>query len=647
MKLLISPTLALLFQHVIGASGTETSRQFVPGNCTVLKTDTTFPTLAQWQSALPGVLPRKVNWLGTARPDYRYIPKSASDVEKAVQFVTKHNLRISIINTGHDYQGRNDASSGLSLDVSQLRGVTVTSNFIPTSEGAKSPVPGQPVALVSNLHAPGKQSAATFGVGVVGSELNRALKASKLFAVSGGAATVSVAGGWGQSGGHSFVSHLYGIGVDQFLEFKVVTADGKLKVANSKTNPDLFWALRGGGGGAWGVVTEATVKVYPSPPTVLYLVAINSSTATLNSYLNRTDGKDAAGLYDAIAYLGSQFPSMVDKGTGGIFLTTPYGFMGGSIFVGENATEAYAKSIWEPVLNKMKTFPGMDRWVASISVYPMYQDFFTTMWPGVGKTTGGSGTGESLTNATTGVSARYGNLFKLFVDKGMVRERDLREHLSFIPTERQSKRSPQAPSDWTPYTTTGDYSPPNAHGKFPMDNILLDRKHLEGLPSAPFQVKRAFASRHIIEIVSGPATHAKGNDTSVVPAWRKAYISCYSPYYPPYASADTLRGYAPDAGAYVNEAYYGAKNWKNAFWGTNYPKLSEIKSKWDVNNTFWVTPGVNADHMEVRDGRVCQALPGSAEKLNGIVPTSDNPNGIDLMANLRDFMGLGVPYRGQ
>jgi FAD/FMN-containing dehydrogenase len=45
------------------------------------------------------------------------------------------------------------------------------------------------------------------------------------------------------------------------LEYKIVTADGKLNVANSVINPELFWALRGGGAGTWGVVVEATYKV--------------------------------------------------------------------------------------------------------------------------------------------------------------------------------------------------------------------------------------------------------------------------------------------------------------------------------------------------------------------------------------------------
>jgi FAD/FMN-containing dehydrogenase len=62
----------------------------------------------------------------------------------------------------------------------------------------------------------------------------------------------------------------YGLGADNMLEFKVITADGSLTVANAVSNPDLFWALRGGGAGTWGVVVEATMKAYPAPTIIPY-----------------------------------------------------------------------------------------------------------------------------------------------------------------------------------------------------------------------------------------------------------------------------------------------------------------------------------------------------------------------------------------
>ena len=55
------------------------------------------------------------------------------------------------------------------------------------------------------------------------------------------------------------------MGVDRVHQFRVVTPDGVLRVANACQNTDLFWALRGGGGGTFGVVMEASIEVVPHP----------------------------------------------------------------------------------------------------------------------------------------------------------------------------------------------------------------------------------------------------------------------------------------------------------------------------------------------------------------------------------------------
>jgi hypothetical protein len=60
-----------------------------------------------------------------------------------------------------------------------------------------------------------------------------------------------------------------------------------------------------------------------------------------------------------------------------------------------------------------------------------------------------------------------------------------------------------------------------------------------------------------------------------------------------------------------------------------------------------VTPGINADLMEVRDGRVCTPSPGYAERLGNIAPQGDNQNAVNILANVNDFFGVIVPYRGQ
>jgi hypothetical protein len=89
-----------------------------------------------------------------------------------------------------------------------------------------------------------------------------------------------IAGGWSQAGGHAWLSSEHGLGADNIMEYKVVTADGNLTIANEVSNTGLFWALRGGGAGTWGAVVEATMKAYPTPKTISYMFWMNTTEYT-------------------------------------------------------------------------------------------------------------------------------------------------------------------------------------------------------------------------------------------------------------------------------------------------------------------------------------------------------------------------------
>ena len=98
--------------------------------------------------------------------------------------------------------------------------------------------------------------------------------------VGGNAQSVSAAGGYMQGGGHGANSPLHGLAVDNLLEADVVTADGNLLTVNKCWNTDLFWAIRGGGGGTFGIVTRAVYKAHDKEPNYFQqmgtLVANNS-----------------------------------------------------------------------------------------------------------------------------------------------------------------------------------------------------------------------------------------------------------------------------------------------------------------------------------------------------------------------------------
>lgn len=76
--------------------------------------------------------------------------------------------------------------------------------------------------------------------------------------------TVGIAG-WSLGGGHGPFGNLYGLGVDNVLEIELVGPNGTVMIANSTSNPELFWAMRGGGGSTWGVVTAFTIRAHRLP----------------------------------------------------------------------------------------------------------------------------------------------------------------------------------------------------------------------------------------------------------------------------------------------------------------------------------------------------------------------------------------------
>src|ERR1700712_427523 len=75
-----------------------------------------------------------------------------------------------------------------------------------------------------------------------------------------------------------------------------------------------------------------------------------------------------------------------------------------------------------------------------------------------------------------------------------------------------------------------------------------------------------------------------------------------------------------------NQAWVENPNWKQDFWGANYERLSQLKEKWDPNMLFYVTPGINADHMVSKDGRLCKNTGPPIRTPSNMAPVGDNRN---------------------
>ncbi|KAJ0423136.1 hypothetical protein BJY00DRAFT_299751 [Aspergillus carlsbadensis] len=187
---------------------------------------------------------------------YAAVVESAEQVQIAVQFARDRRLRLVVKNTGHDLGGRSSAPGSFQIATHRLKQIDYTEDFRPVGSGSKN-------NNDRNDHALQVGPAVTLGAGVLGGELYEAAAAGGYTAIAGLCSTVGVAGGFIQGGGISILSPMLGMASDNAVQFTVVTAEGEIVVANEYMHSDLFWALRGGGGGSFGVVISVTVRVYP------------------------------------------------------------------------------------------------------------------------------------------------------------------------------------------------------------------------------------------------------------------------------------------------------------------------------------------------------------------------------------------------
>ncbi|KAJ5662168.1 FAD-linked oxidoreductase sor8 [Penicillium maclennaniae] len=158
-----------------------------------------------------------------------------------LRFTNKHNIRIVVRNTGHDYLGKSTAPGAVALWTHHLKDTQHLE--------------------YSSAHYNG--SAMRLGAGIQGFDAMAAAHAQDKVVVTGNCESVGIAGGYTQGGGHGQLASQFGLAADQALEWEVVTADGKLLTASPTENADLYWALSGGGGGTYAVVLSVTVKAYP------------------------------------------------------------------------------------------------------------------------------------------------------------------------------------------------------------------------------------------------------------------------------------------------------------------------------------------------------------------------------------------------
>jgi FAD/FMN-containing dehydrogenase len=283
-------------------------------------------------------------------PYYVVNATSVAQIQLSINLARNLDLRLVIKNTGHDFAGKSAGEGALSIWTHNLKGL----EYIPKYSSSSSSYTGPAFKM---------------GSGVQTSDLYAAAKKNGVTVVGGEGETVGVAGGYIQGGGHSPLGSVYGLGSDQALAFQVVTADGRFVTASEGENTDLFWALRGGGGGTFGVVTSVTVKAYPKIG-----VTVSNFTLTTGDHL------DSETFWQAMRLFWDRFPDLADAGAYSyfrIYATGPDAFyFGMTPFFTPNMTVDEHNALLQPWIDCLSALNVSLTWVSR----PTYYDDFYDAW---------------------------------------------------------------------------------------------------------------------------------------------------------------------------------------------------------------------------------------------------------------------------
>ncbi|PBK71142.1 FAD-binding domain-containing protein [Armillaria solidipes] len=443
-------------------------------------------------------------------PLYAILAESVEDVQIGVAFSSAHNLRLAVKASGHDYLGRSTAQNSLLISTHKFQNITFAENFTVSGHNGGSAV--------------------TVGSGVPLNTLYQAAKEQGKILVGAVAATVVAAGGYIQGGGHSALSPLLGLAADNVLEFEVVTADSTYLKVNEEEHADLFWALRGGGAGSWGVVVSATFRTFPTFNATISLVSMIANDTVATGSIIATHAKHIFDWDDL--YMGQYF------------------------YVYENTTaDAY-------MLTFASYFPRISSDEASAALKPFLDDAEV-----FGQIVGQQFNEVNINDGVTVVDDVVGS--NAVLGSRLIPASAYRDH---------------------PETFGHVYTQLFDAGAAVVVGLLVagGRNQNAYIDSAIHPAWRT-AKTHIVLINGWEDSTSLSNISSIQNTFKDTQLPI-------------LEQIAGSSGAaYSNEGDTLEEDFKTTFFGPNYPRLEDIKRRYDPKDMFIVAAGVGSDRWD-KDG---------------------------------------------
>ncbi|KAF3044483.1 hypothetical protein E8E11_002449 [Didymella keratinophila] len=448
--------------------------------------------------------------------EYAVKISTVAQIQLAVNLARSLNLRLTIRNTGHDYNGRSVGKGALSIWTHGLKEIQYVENYESLNYSG-------PVFKV--------------GSGVQAFELLQAAEKYGVTAVTGICPTVGIFGGYSTGGGHSPLMQLFGTGADQIVALEVVLASGRFVTATQSVNSDLYWAMLGGGGGTFGIISSAVVKVHPKIPV---------TTSSWNVMTSETVSAEA--FWELLRFYWDNFPVYNGNKTyswGNVMRLAPGSYMWTmSPFFATNKTIEEYEALVAPLYQKAAelNITLAPNTTYHDTMYSAYQATFATYDYHIGA-----------------AGAIQGN--------------------RFIPTKNWADEA---------IRNKTFVAVRNVVDKATM--LVWYHQHAaDEFDLGVNAVNPAFRNLQAQFVVVNSAA------SQTTAGWKAADDELNTEIMPP------LREVTPGGGAYGNEAQIGEPDWQQSFFGKNYARLLELKKKYDPTELFYVHHGVGSEGWRVED----------------------------------------------